>query len=226
VTASKAKAAAPEPGKRDKALRQRTLIDAATAVFAEHGYDAGTTREVAERAGCSEGLIHRYFGGKRGLLLAIMESKVAEAVQAAWCTLPDCDSVQGELEQLLSLHLAVMWERRDFMRVAVSRAIIDPELGRRIGDGINTQRVSLIMERLRRLQQAGCLRDDVDLEVVAQAIAGLGFTFGFVDQVAFGMDRDYVKQLSTGIARVLTRGVRERPPSCQHENPSLLEGNS
>jgi AcrR family transcriptional regulator len=64
---SRTRTAPPHPGKRDKEKRQRSLIDAANAVFAEHGYDAATTRAVAERAGCSEGLIHRYFGGKRGL---------------------------------------------------------------------------------------------------------------------------------------------------------------
>jgi AcrR family transcriptional regulator len=225
VTTSKAEATAPERGKRDKALRQSTLIEAATAVFAEHGYDASTTREVAERAGCSEGLIHRYFGGKRGLLLAIMESKVAESVQATWSGLPECHDIEEEIEQLLLLHVAVMWERRDFMRVAVSRAVIDPEVGRRIGDGINTQRVSLIVERLRRFQEAGCLRDDVDLEVVAQAVAGLGFTFGFMGQVVFCMDRDYVKRLSGGIARVLSRGITVQPPSCRQENTPFLERN-
>jgi len=207
VTTSKAEAVALGRGKRDKALRQSTLIEAATAVFAEHGYDAATTREVAERAGCSEGLIHRYFGGKRGLLLAIVESKVDEAAEAVRCGLPDCDSVGEDIEQLLLLHLTLMWERRDLMRVSVSQAIIDPEVGCAISDGMNRQRVSLIRERLRHHQEAGRLRDDVDLDAIAHAIAGLAFALGFVGQVVFAMDRDHLGRIASGAAAVLARGM-------------------
>src|SRR3990172_9372707 len=114
-------------GKRDRLLRQGALIEAANAVFAEHGYDGATTRQIAERAGCSEGLIHRYFSGKRGLLLAILDSKAANIVAEFESALPDRPTIPEEIEQLLLWHLDVMWERRDFMRVAVSQATIDPE---------------------------------------------------------------------------------------------------
>ena len=115
-------------GKRDKELRQQSLIEAATAVFAERGYDCATTREIAERAGCAEGLIHRYFSGKRGLLIAILESRAAQVVEDFVAALPDRDTVEDEIEQILLWNLETMWERRDFMRVAVSQAAIDSEV--------------------------------------------------------------------------------------------------
>ena len=115
--------ARPQPGKRDKEKRQRSLIEAANAVFAEHGYDAATTREVAQRAGCSEGLIHRYFSGKRGLLLAVMESKAAAVLDGFSSALPDRDNVQEDIEQALLWPLGVLWEHRDFMRVSVAQAV-------------------------------------------------------------------------------------------------------
>ena len=205
---------APLPrGKHAKDQRQRALIEAATAVFAEHGYDAATTRRVAEKAGCSEGLIHRYFGGKRGLLLAIMEGRVAKAVEAIRSGLPECGTVEEEINQIILFHLAALWEHRDLMRVAISQAIVDPELGRSITDGINSQRVGFIRDRLRRHQEAGHLRDDVDLEAIAQAVAGLGFLFGFVAQIAFGMDRKQVRRLALRTGAMLSRGVVGPSPS-------------
>ena len=194
-------------GKHAKDQRQRALIEAATAVFAEHGYDAATTRAVAERASCSEGLIHRYFGGKRGLLLAIVEGRLAEAVEAIRSGLPVCGTVEEEINQIILFHLTAMWEHRDLMRVAVSQAIVDPELGRSITDGINSQRVGFIRDRLRWHQEAGQLRDDADLEAVAQAIAGLGFLFGFVAQIAFATDRKQVRRLALRTSAMLSRGV-------------------
>jgi AcrR family transcriptional regulator len=207
-------------GKHAKDQRQRALVEAATAVFAEHGYDAATTREVAERAGCSEGLIHRYFGGKRGLLLAIVEGKVAEAVEAIMSGLPECDTVEEEINQIISLHLTAMWEHRDLMRVCVSRAIVDPELGRRINEGMNRQRLRFIKARLSRHQQVGHLRDDVDLDAVAEAVAGLGLLFGFVAQVAFAMDRAYVRRLAIRTGAMLSRGM-VGPPARSSSNRGL-----
>src|SRR4030095_1567895 len=130
-----------ERGKRDKEQRRQSLIDSATVVFAQRGYDCATTREVAERANCAEGLIHRYFNGKRGLLLAILESRAAQVVQDFVTALADRDSVEEEIEQIVLWHLETMWERRDFMRVAVSQAAIDSEIGRTINEGIHNERV-------------------------------------------------------------------------------------
>jgi AcrR family transcriptional regulator len=39
-------------------------------VFAEHGFDKTTIREVATRAGVDPGLVHHYFGNKAGLFSA------------------------------------------------------------------------------------------------------------------------------------------------------------
>src|SRR5436309_15559789 len=56
---------------RDRSAKQQALIVAALKLFAEKGYEVTTTREIAACAGCAEGLIHRYFGGKAGLLTAL-----------------------------------------------------------------------------------------------------------------------------------------------------------
>ena len=203
--------APPEPGKHDKERRQRSLIEAANAVFAEHGYDAATTREVAERAGCSEGLIHRYFGGKRGLLLAVMESKAGEVLEGLRSALPDRDNVHDDIEQVLLWPLGVLWEHRDFMRVSVAQATTDPELGRSVAGRIHNQRVALVLEKLRRHQDAGRIRPDIDLEAAAQAIAGFGFMLGFMGQVVIGMDHRDVQRITLAFASVLTQGMSTGP---------------
>ncbi len=195
-------------GKHGKAQRQRALAEAATAVFAEHGYDAATTREIAERAGCSEGLIHRYFNGKRGLLLWILENKAADVTGKLAAALPDRETVEEEIEQLLMYPLDAMWADRDFMRVTVSRSVIDPEIGHVIGHHLNNARVQLIAEKLRRHQRAGRVRADADIDAIAHGIAGMNLTCGFFAQVVFGMDREEVRRHARGIAENITRGLQ------------------
>ena len=207
ATQSRTDTAPLQRGKHAKDQRQRALIEAATAVFAEHGYDAATTREVAERAGCSEGLIHRYFMGKHGLLLAIMQSKAAGVVEDLRSGLPERDSVEAEIEQILLWHLACLWDHRDLISVAVSRVTIDPEIGRTVGESINQQGVSLILGRLQRHREAGRIRNNVDLEAVAEVVAGIGLMLGFFGQVVFGMDRDRVQHIAIESAAALSRGI-------------------
>jgi len=193
--------------KRDKAFRRQTLIDAGTAVFAEHGYDCATTREIGERAGCSEGLIHRYFGGKRGLLLAILEDRGAHVAESFESDLPDCDTVADEIEQLHLWYLEMMWERRDFMRVAVSQAAIDTAIGRTIGESINRRHAALIVDKLRRHQSAGRILTSANLAATAYAITGLGFAIGFVFQTCFGEDRELARRIMLDAAAALVRGL-------------------
>lgn len=206
----------PERGKRDKECRQRALLDAANAIFAERGYDAATTREIAERAGCAEGLIHRYFSGKNGLLLAILEDKGSQIRDDLRAALPDQDTVHEELERLLLWYWDAFWERRDYMRVSISRATIDQEVGHTIAHKINDAHVELIAEKLRRHQQAGRIRPDAGLQATAYSLAGLGFAVGFMLQSCFGKDRQLARQILLSSADTIARGLSTRhytPPT-------------
>ncbi|HEY7801753.1 MAG TPA: TetR/AcrR family transcriptional regulator [Dehalococcoidia bacterium] len=196
-----------ERGKHGKEERQRALMEAARGVFAEHGYDAATTREVAERAGCSEGLIHRYFQGKRGLLLAILDHDSDEFAGRMASEMPETDSLQDDLDQIFLWPLQAMWDKRDFMRVSVSRSAVDPEIGHVIGHHLNSKRVDLIAAKLRRHQQAGRVRADVDCESIAYAITGINLAAGFFCQAVFEIDRDDVRRMTEETARVIARGI-------------------
>lgn len=196
-----------ERGKHGKEERQRALMEAARAVFAEHGYDAATTREVAERAGCSEGLIHRYFHGKRGLLLAILAHDSQDFAGRMLAELPETASLEHDLRQMLLWALDAMWEKRDFMRVSVSRSAVDPEIGHVIGHHLNSKRVELIAAKLRRHQDAGRVRPDVDCESVAYAITGINLAAGFFCQAVFSLDRAEVRRMTEETARVIARGI-------------------
>jgi AcrR family transcriptional regulator len=57
---------------RGDATREQILA-AAREVLAADGYKGASTRAVAERAGVQLSLVHYHFGGKRGLLAAVLE---------------------------------------------------------------------------------------------------------------------------------------------------------
>ncbi len=57
---------------------RRGLIEAAAQLVAEQGWDAVTTRQIAQRAGVNQGLIHYHFGSKDGLLHAAFAVALGE----------------------------------------------------------------------------------------------------------------------------------------------------
>lgn len=201
----------PERGRHDKEGRQRALLDAATRVFARYGFDAATTREVAEIARCSEGLIHRYFGGKRGLLLALLEARAPEI--AATISRPSSfeGSVAAQIADLLISQIDAMWENREIMRVNVSQASIDAEVGDVIARQYNDVRIVSIESHLSGLQLAGRIRPDVNIHSVAHALSGLGFAMGFWAQVVFAQPRDEIHHSARAFADILARGLEPSP---------------
>lgn len=53
--------------------RRNQILDAATQVFAEHGFHDATIRQVAKRAGIADGTIYLYFKNKDEVLLGILD---------------------------------------------------------------------------------------------------------------------------------------------------------
>lgn len=63
---------------RPRGEETRARLTAAThEILASEGLKGMSTRAVAERAGVALSLVHHHFGGKRGLLLAVMSDDLA-----------------------------------------------------------------------------------------------------------------------------------------------------
>lgn len=188
---------------RDRAGKQKALISAATSLFARRGYEATTTREIAARAGCAEGLIHRYFGGKSGLLLNIVNLHVTED-RATTIESPVCPTLEAEIRKLMDWQLDHLWKEREFLRVALSCAILQPRLGKRLRKYLPA-RAGLIAQRLRCYKQ--CRFAAEDIEVLAHALISLSFNFGFIGPAILGQNREQTKNLARRAAHLLSRSV-------------------
>ena len=90
-----------KPGrKRDRAATEAALRECAMALFSRKGFDATTTREIAEKAQVNEQLIQRYFGGKDGLLVSIMENFKDCFLKKDYALEIHGKNLQDELEQI------------------------------------------------------------------------------------------------------------------------------
>jgi AcrR family transcriptional regulator len=60
----------------------QAVLEAAAQVFERHGYAAGTTNRIAERAGVSIGTVYQYFPNKDAILVALVHQHLAESTAA------------------------------------------------------------------------------------------------------------------------------------------------
>jgi AcrR family transcriptional regulator len=74
------------PRKRPKQERSEATVEAilqaAAQIFERHGYAAGTTNRIADRAGVSIGSLYQYFPNKDAILVALVHRHLAEGITA------------------------------------------------------------------------------------------------------------------------------------------------
>ena len=97
-------------GRASTENRRRTILAAALACFAEHGYEATTLGQIRERSGASVGSIYHLFASKEEIAGAVSvpfydpDPYVAALPHNAWlvcyCSCPHAES--GQLAQKLA----------------------------------------------------------------------------------------------------------------------------
>lgn len=103
--------------------RKQEILDAAARVFAEKGYANATTREIAEAADLAEGTLYNYYGGKREILLAILNQTqtLVDTMFEQAGTLETREDAVALIEQGYTLLLNAL----PFVRTLIAEAWLD-----------------------------------------------------------------------------------------------------
>jgi AcrR family transcriptional regulator len=182
------------------ARRQEILAGARTS-FARHGYEGATVRRLEEEIGLSRGAIFHHFRDKESLFLAVAEDDAATMV----ATVAENGLVQV-MRDLLA-RAADPTAEPDVTgwlgsQLEVSRKLrTDPEFAKRWA-ARSEAIAAATRERLGRQLDAGTLRDDVPIDILAQFLE-LAYD-GLVLHVAMGrpaLDLGAVLDLVEGAVR-------------------------
>lgn len=146
-------------GARNKkqASREHTkdnLMRAALEMFSTNGFDATSTKLVAQRARVNESLIFRYFGDKVGLLTAVVLSKIAENESSMHDYKPG-QSAAEEVCNYMNHHFKSDYSHRRFLKVAISRCLVDNKMRKRILHHIPVRGDPFLTGRLEALRKQG-----------------------------------------------------------------------
>lgn len=109
-----------------RAVRERQILDAALAVFAERGYQNASMDVVAERVGVTKPVVYTHFGSKEGLLLACLTQVRAELLahtSAAAATTADPEEQLRRATSAFFLHV----ERRPVWTLLSAESVVASE---------------------------------------------------------------------------------------------------
>ncbi len=94
-----------QPAQERSRLTVEAILQAAAQVFERHGYAAGTTNRIADRAGISVGSLYQYFPNKDAVLVALVEQHSQAGIRRVSPLLQslveDPPPIEGGLRELL-----------------------------------------------------------------------------------------------------------------------------
>jgi len=101
------------------AERRRDILDSARTLFATRPYAEVSTADIAEAAGVARSLVHHYFGGIRGVFLAVVGEGAAALTDAR--TAGPETPLDERLAHNVRAGLDVIWANRETWLAVMAR---------------------------------------------------------------------------------------------------------
>jgi AcrR family transcriptional regulator len=177
--------------RRDALERREALIHAATACFAESGYDV-PLEDIADRAGVGRGTLYRNFRDRLELLLVIFEREI--------------DAIGAELDpaQPLAVLIAQIVRRARGTRLLFARLTMDMTIDDSNFAALHALHVrmaGILDPFVARARARGEIRDDASTE---QVLLGIRMISGLLKSPV--IERDFDSLIADGI-NLLLRGL-------------------
>jgi AcrR family transcriptional regulator len=183
------------PRKIEKSDRTRAAIEeAARGLFAQHGFERTTIREIADEAGINPALVIRYFGSKDELFSVVAEPDLR---------LPDLSGMNPKkIGEALVGHFLDLWEGGSGMAVLLRSAASNEAAAERIKQIFARQVFPVIASAgttEKAPQRAG---------LVASQLLGLAMTRYILKlPPVVAMDRDFiVREVGKTVQRYIDLG--------------------
>ena len=161
------------------------IIQAATLLFAEHGYHGVSARQIADAVGLNVATVHYHTGGKRELYLSVIR-RLYEQEQALVVSALDAQTAEtwADPERLWTALTTLADALVDFLDQHPERARLymhrwleaDDEMTP-VEAGLSLALHGPLLEVLQRAQVAGAIRPDADIKLFLRSFTWLLFSY-------------------------------------------------
>jgi AcrR family transcriptional regulator len=162
------------PSLRERTRRavQSELVDAAQALFAEHGYESVTVEQIAAAAGMSKRSFFRYFASKEALVLGKYDRQgedFADALRAR----PEDEAPWAALRRMFDGVVEYISDPDRAARASELNRVINASEGLRAGYLERMERSQRVIVDVLLQRSAGALSDLEAASLVAAAFAAM-----------------------------------------------------
>lgn len=143
--------------------RVAELLDIATEVFIQHGFEGASTNEIARKANCSKTTFYSRFPTKEKLFLAVVERRMEYVFSRYGIAFPMDAPLERTLKEYGSrlLHLFMSEDQLALLRVVSMESPRFPELGERfyeLGPGRGVSYLAAYLEE--QVKRGRLLKED------------------------------------------------------------------
>lgn len=163
------------------AERREQLMDVATKLFAQHGYDATTTAAIAKAAGITEPILYRHFRGKQDMFVAIVQAVSAATVQHWRGLIEGIDDPVEQIRRIARAFQTHVTESADAYHV-IHGALANSQ-DKKVLQVVRDHYAAMedfFATILTSGQRAGCVRADLNPHVPAWQLINLGIGYAMV----------------------------------------------
>jgi AcrR family transcriptional regulator len=183
------------------------ILKVAQKLFARHGYDGTTTKELAEKAGIAEGTLFRHFTNKKAILVEIATQGWVELLTDLLTELSEMASYEA-ISQVMYKRMLRLGDNYDMMRVCFMEVQFHQDLRDRIQSEVIEKMTDVAEAFFQTAMERGVYRR-MNPRVIAQVFLGMFVVAGFSHEtlVQPGANPQEVKEMAEGLADIFLNGV-------------------
>lgn len=189
----------------------RRIIEAASALFAERGYEGASVRDIAEAAGVSKANVFHHFASKWELYRAVVDSSAQLLESVLEQLAPTSDRVESTLAAFTGQHLKAMLSHSSAVVLFLRQLLAhNPSSDRDLARHVLLERNQLVESAIMRLIDLGHLRSDIDSRMLTMLLLGSNLVY-FLDSLLEPEQRDRPlvdpQTFSNTVVAMLTQGI-------------------
>jgi AcrR family transcriptional regulator len=194
------------PEYKEKA-KQR-IIEAATGLFTQKGYNGTTMDDIAEVLGVSKGAIYQYFKSKQQLFFDVMESILVYQKDEVMSIVLSDNPMYIASEEFFETRINTALQTRSFGLDLFFEAARNEALRTRMTEIYERSYVEFT-GHIEKLKKQGIIKRSADVGVVWRGLIAL--RDGLISSVFFGDDVSNAKRTWEKVATILLKEILSAP---------------
>lgn len=160
--------------KNEETNTEQAILKAAEELFLEQGFEQTTTKQIAQRAGCNQALLHYYYRTKDNLFVQIFEEKVKFIATHFLDLNLTAQTLEERISQMVEVHFELFRKNPRLVPFLLKEVLSDPVRVAPILDKIKQYMVKIfgkIDEALHEEIEKGAARPVSTLNVILTLVS-------------------------------------------------------